>query len=692
VPRIVGDDQSELIGYVDRWSVPAGDAIRLMVSTTAASFRVGVVRLRHGDPSPLGPGFVTTPITTGIDGDYPGVHQPITAGSYAVIDDAREARTVTVWAWPTLPADGRGQVITSQPGWRLFLDGDGYPTLAAGGVTLRAAAPVERERWVLLAVVLGTDHATLAVDGATTTTVCACSAATGPLWLAASPNQTDHYDGRLESATAFAAALADDALGNGTLGALRPDQAWDLRRVRLVNAPTLAVTGRRWRDDTTDFRSAPDEYAAVHFHSDDLDDAGWQPALAWTVPRGLRSGVYAFTLAAGALCDQVPFVVRPRVGAPTAPVAVLLPTLTYQVYGNERMISGGDAGMLPVPNDVTLDPADTWLAAHPAAGRSCYDYHRDRHGVSLVSALRPLPNVRPGFVWWLTGAPERFSADLYLIDWLDHLGVDYDVFTDHDLDADGEPLLAGYRVVLTGTHPEYTTHTMLDAMARYLQADGRLMYLGGNGFYWVTSIDPDRPHLAEVRRGLNGTRAWSSRPGELRHQTTGEQGGLWRYRGRDPNRLVGVGFTSQSDSHDRAPGYRRTPESYDPAYAWVFDGVEPELFGEYGLYLGGAAGYEIDRHDPAFGSPAGSVVLATSRGMHPASYLLVVEDMQTTIPQIDGTTSSLVRADVTVVPYPGGGMVFSVGSCSWCGSLSADEYDNDVSRITANVLHRFMQR
>jgi N,N-dimethylformamidase len=49
-----------------------------------------------------------------------------------------------------------------------------------------------------------------------------------------------------------------------------------------------------------------------------------------------------------------------------------------------------------------------------------------------------------------------------------------------------------------------------------------------------------------------------------------------------------------------------------------------------------------------------------------------------------------VRADLTYLPYPNGGAVFSVGSCSWCGSLSTNGYDNDVSRITANVLDRFL--
>jgi N,N-dimethylformamidase len=346
-----------------------------------------------------------------------------------------------------------------------------------------------------------------------------------------------------------------------------------------------------------------------------------------------------------------------------------------------------------VPTDSTAEPADAdrWLAQHPEAGSSVYDRHPDGSGVCLVSMRRPIPNLRPDFVWWNTNSPERFGSDLYIADFLDHRGDPWDALTDHDLHDQGVALLSRYRVIVTGTHPEYCTRNMLVALQSYLEAGGRLLYLGGNGFYWVTSIDPQNPHRVEVRRGINGTRAWTSRPGELRHQTTGEQGGLWRYRNRSPNRLVGVGFAAQADSAATAPGYRRTKASYDAEFEWLFAGVsDSEVLGDYGLYVGGAAGYEIDRHDPALGSPDESVVLMTSAGAHPDAYLLVVEDTEVTIGNPAGPDNPDVRSDVVLLPYEGGGCVFSVGSCSWAGSFSHNDYDNDVYRITDNVLRRFL--
>jgi len=49
----------------------------------------------------------------------------------------------------------------------------------------------------------------------------------------------------------------------------------------------------------------------------------------------------------------------------------------------------------------------------------------------------------------------------------------------------------------------------------------------------------------------------------------------------------------------------------------------------------------------------------------------------------------LVRADMVYYPTADGGGVFSTGSMAWSGSLAHDDYENNVSKITENVLDRF---
>lgn len=47
------------------------------------------------------------------------------------------------------------------------------------------------------------------------------------------------------------------------------------RHGELVNTPTRAVCGSRWTGQEHSFRHAPEQYAAIHFHDDDLDDCRW---------------------------------------------------------------------------------------------------------------------------------------------------------------------------------------------------------------------------------------------------------------------------------------------------------------------------------------------------------------------------------------------------------------------------------
>jgi N,N-dimethylformamidase len=296
------------------------------------------------------------------------------------------------------------------------------------------------------------------------------------------------------------------------------------------------------------------------------------------------------------------------------------------------------------------------------------------------------------------------GADLYITDWLEAKGYDFDVITDEDLHVEGRELLAPYRVVLTGSHPEYWTTQMYEGLQGYLNEGGRMMYLGGNGFYWVTSIDPERPHIVELRRGHTDEFIWESAPGEYYHSTTGEIGGTWRLRGKPGQTLAGVGFTAQG--FDYSLPYRRQPGSYDPRAAFIFEGIGDEPIGAFGLVMGGAAGFEIDRLDYGLGTPPHALLLATATG-YSDSYDGIHEDWireeklaGTGIPQrrpstpwyrgSGGTVNPLVRCDMVYFEGPNGGAVFSTGSIAYSGSLSYNNYDNNVSRLTENVLRRFM--
>lgn len=738
----------ELIGYADRMSVAPGERIRFMVSSESAEYEAQVVRLHAPFRVSHGPRFKEEPVEASVNGTHPGRKQIAHSGSYVVIEDNPRLRltdgfTLQAWVFPTAPDNGVEQGIITRwsaqncSGFGLFVGKDGDLTFWSGdgnGKThkVRTGVPLLKSRWYFVACIYDTPREVIRLhqvplfiegdggSGAVVEQEAKAFSPAGdhvPLLIAAGYTETDAngrgfavatLNGRVDSPRVYAQALStrqvDDLKGAG-LSQLDGDlvAAWDFSQEvhsakvidtspnalhgTVVNMPTRAVTGHNWSGRQVNFNLIPHEYGAIHFHEEDLDDAGWEPDLVLDVGDGFRSGIYGLRLRAGDHEDYVAFFVRPKKGEPKAEIAFLAPTFTYMAYGNERLYWDRDYSDV-ADHALIITDADRYLAEHPEFGLSLYDFHSDGSGSCYSSRLRPIINMRPKYRTFLNAAARHFAADLYIVGWLEDKGFSYDVITDEDLHFEGEELLASYKTVITGSHPEYWTASTLGALENYLDDGGRLMYLGGNGFYWVTAVDPNRPHIIEVRRGVNGTRSWTSAPGESYLSTTGEPGGLWRYRGKPPQKLAGVGFTSQG--WGGAEGYVRQPGSFDERAAFIFDGVgDDELIGDFGLVMGGAAGDEIDRLDYELGTPPNALLLATSSGRHTDYYQYSVEDLLALLPSQGGTEHPGVRADMVFFETPSGGAVFSVGSINWCGSLAYNDYENNVSRITENVLRRF---
>jgi len=745
----------KILGYCDRMSAAPGETLRVMVSCEAAHYRARLVRIVHGDANPAGPGFKVEPVASTIDGTHPGRVQTIDAGSYMrVFDHTRLAAlsgsfTVAAMIWPTTPdaadqtlvarLDDRGRGvhlgIAGAEGLALTLSG------ADGSARLAVGAPMRPRRWYLIAasVDASTGRASLVQrpldawphvgDGAAAGQDLARpnlpGEGGGDLIVAGAPagggRVERHYNGKIDSPVLLGRALADaelDALFVRPMpAALRRDvvAAWDFSREmagtravdtgphglhgRFVNLPARAMTGWNWTAETIRWTERPDLYGAVHFHDDDLHDAGWQPDLVFALPDDLKSGVYAVHVFCGDAPDgteedYVTLFVRPprgpagRRNRPKA--AFLAPTASYLAYANDHNHLDAEGAEMLMGRLLVYQQADLYLNEHRELGLSLYDTHADGSGVCYSSAHRPILNLRPKYASWLGAHGSglwQFNADTHLIDWLEHEGVDYDVITDEDLEKEGVGLLEPYRVVLTGTHPEYHSKAMSDAVLAWLDRGGRLMYLGANGWYWRIAWHPTLPGVIEVRRAEDGIRTWAAEPGEYYHSFTGEYGGLWRRNGRPPNVVVGLGFSAQG--FDVSSYYRRAPGGRDPRAAFVFDGVEDEIVGDFGLVGGGAAGLELDRADGALGTPPNLLVLASSEN-HTDLVLVVAEEVLVTGPDLTGSQNELCRADLAFFETPAGGAVFSTGSIAWCGSLSHAGYDNNVARITGNVLRRFL--
>ncbi len=716
-------DELPITGYLDRFSHRPGEEFAAYVSVRDATpFRVRLQRVICADPNPAGPGMRLEAMPQHLDREIPGERQEIHPGSYARISpapaaQAGAARTYTVLAQAGVV--GRAQAVMAQEDDAASVvlsvgpDGAGARlTWQDGSLALATHAPLGKNRWYRLWLTVDPASGRVLIGqqalagGASAVSEAACEGlylpSGGTLLLAAQDAGAPqaHFTGKLEEPAVLAgwsAALPDPA-------AMPVLAAWDFSvgidtdRItdtgpqdchgKLVNMPTRAVVGARWTGREMCWRHAPEDYGAIHFHDDDIDDCGWEESFTWTVPDDLPSGAYALHLTCAGGEDWLPLYVLPRRDGPFAPVAFLASTFTYQAYANHARGNADAAYKARVAEwgAYPHNPDD-----FPLYGRSTYNRHADNSGIAYSSRRRPVMTMRPGFLTFndARGSGLRhYPADTHLLAWLEAKGIAFDIVTDEDLDDAGAALLAPYRCVLTGSHPEYHTLGTLDALAAHTAGGGRLCYLGGNGFYWRIARDRRHPHMIELRRAEGGIRAWAAEPGEYYHATDGQYGGLWRRNRRPPQMLAGVGFSGQGlfeGTH-----YRLLPAARGPRFAWMFDGIDGDIIGDYGLSGGGAAGFELDRADAAQGTPDGTAILARSEDP-PASFVTVPEELLSHLHTITGEpVDQLKRAEIVYFDTPSGGAVFAVGSITFCGSLWRDgQADGPVSRLLENVVRRF---
>jgi N,N-dimethylformamidase len=164
--------------------------------------------------------------------------------------------------------------------------------------------------------------------------------------------------------------------------------------------------------------------------------------------------------------------------------------------------------------------------------------------------------------------------------------------------------------------------------------------------------------------------------------------GLWKCRGRPPQKLVGVGFSTEG--FDTSGSYTKMPDAKDAAMAWIFDKVDSDSFGDFGLALGGAAGLELDRYDLLLGTPPHTRLLATSQGLSD-NYPRVGEEIYYNFPGQGATQDYQCRADMVYFTTAKNGAVFAPGSIAWASSLPSNNFNNSVSTIMGNVLNAFLR-
>ena len=468
--------------------------------------------------------------------------------------------------------------------------------------------------------------------------------------------------------------IADFDFGRG----IKSTKAIDVSKNKLegvvVNLPNRAVRGRFWNGNTIKWTDDPDQYDAITFYADDLYDAEWKPAFRYKVPPEFPSGVYAVRLKQGDFVEYITFFVTAPKGKPGAKLAFWASDFNYLAYAN---ISLGVTAKKNYPSHNWNEADISFMRDHIEYGTGgVYNTHVDGRNYGYGSRKRPDLHMKPGALTY------NFAQDLHVVAFLEHFDIDYDVITDELVDQEGATLLNQYDVIISSTHPEYITQTIFGAIAEYTDLGGRFMYIGANGYFFSIGTHPQLPGVMESRNFFDIAD---------RYLTNGKRGGLLVETGLHTgpvfgNELSGMIFNGSSP-------YRKLEDASNPRAAWIFEGTsEGAVFGDYGVdrVHGAAAGFEIDKYDPNNGVPRHALHLATSEKLREKVEDVKLSVMPLSIIYHPGTEDVHASADLVFFETPNGGAMFSTGSITWMSSTPENHYENDVARITLNVIKRFL--
>jgi hypothetical protein len=359
-----------------------------------------------------------------------------------------------------------------------------------------------------------------------------------------------------------------------------------------------------------------------------------------------RSGLYYFhaSTASGAFFS-FPWIVAPR--RPTCPLAVLASNITWNAYNS----FGGRSNYIHADR---FPPTPTVNSRQELKRYTDPEHlHYDSDDYAPLSFDRPEPinsiaaAEQPTYPIEGRAACHVAPAEWRLLAWLERECFAYDLYAETQFHQ-GQLDLGDYKALVLSTHPDYWSRTMYERLKRWVfDEGGKLLYLGGNGLNCEVEFTDDATLVC--------------RNGDVREINRRRLESRFHLRHESEANLLGVVFTE-------AGAMTAAPFRVVDAEHWVFAGTGLSAGSEFGRRSlhrrceGGASGHETDKISPS--SPKNVRLLA------------------------QGTNRDDGGAQMVYYDTPSGGEVFSAGSITWTSSVLVDD---DVSKITANVVQRFLR-
>jgi hypothetical protein len=380
----------------------------------------------------------------------------------------------------------------------------------------------------------------------------------------------------------------------------------------------------------------------THRASTGLTECDWHPALSFTIPSALPSGVYIAKLVAsdGAQSDCI-FIVR---AATPAPLLVELPTATWEAYNQW----GGDS----------LYPGGKQVGASGST-----------QGVE-VSYDRPYESQ--------TGAGQFFIREIAIVRYLERYGYPVSYTTIESLDEDSAQA-AGVRALIDAGHSEYWSARDEEAFAHARDSGSDLLFFSSDTMAWRVRFE--HADAASSEAGAADHRIVSYKQYAQSDPHTAEPSGLNPTGGAGVKGSAYNGCVTPRVSQPGPPVYRLYPWTAAGGPSWLFAGSGVAA----GSSIPGIVGYELDERTSA--SPAGTAVVGEGSAQCGA---------ETEPSPVKGTV-----AQSTLYTAPSGAFVFASGTMGWLYGLEAvpqaspdapSAPDPRVVAITRNLLGRALGR
>jgi hypothetical protein len=437
----------------------------------------------------------------------------------------------------------------------------------------------------------------------------------------------------------------------------------------------------------------------------------WPAACTIDVDPAWRSGYYEVVLEIDVdgkrRRSHAFFVVRPRIGEPTAPMLLALSTNTWHAYndfGGRNLYNGGTAVSLQRPMSAG------YLFKPPGQGRRVTVVHApDRQMAAHVGYLT-LNHLSP----W-AGSAGWPDWELPFLAWAEREGYAVDVVTNADLE-DHPGLLsdhgsAGYRLFLSVGHDEYWSGPMRDTVEDFIARGHNAVFFSGNTSLWQVRLEDHTPEGPAAT--MVGFKGQFKQDPVYDTDRIAELTSLWSDHevGRPENHMTGVSFTRGGYHRigkvvaNGAGGYT----VHRPDH-WLFEGTGIG----YGDVLGAdvtLVGYECDGCDFTYrdglpyptgsdGTPADLEILGTVPTAHftretatrpPAAGQ--PSELEFIAARLFGTRDPEAMARIAhghavlgTYTSPAGGTVVTSGSTDWAHGLAGR--DEQVEQITRNILDR----